>query len=129
MCVDDVRELFDQGAYASLARWHIELKPQHALPQVFVVKARVISEHVEHIESSAGVVNEMVMVLPVNRGHDVSSLVVLGQMDEPVVSVTVFVTDEERRKVLRTAVLNERLIEGRLDKKPPISIGLLDLAD
>ena len=129
MRVNDPWKLLHKGFNAFLARRHVKLKSKYTLPQVVVVEPRVIAKHIEHIKACAGIVNEMVVVLPVNTGHDIPRFMMLRKVNQPVVTMAMLVTDEEGREVLCSAVLHQRLVESRLYEKSPVSVRLLDIVN
>src|SRR5258705_11180221 len=79
----------------------------------------VMGDHVEHVEPGAAVVAEVVVVGPAHLCHNVTGAVVLREVDQPVVTVSIAVADEERGVVPATAVSNQGSLKTARQEGPP----------
>lgn len=79
--VDDLWNLLLQRSHAATAGNVVELESQPGLASVVIVVRRVVTDHVEHVQTGAGIVDEVVLVFPVHSGHHITRLVVLRKVE------------------------------------------------
>ena len=91
------------------------VKAKGTLSSEVSIPIGVVSEHPEHVEPGAAIVNEVIVLGPVHLGHHVAGSGMLRQVHQPVVAVPRCL-DEKESVVTGATSLHQPAIETTLDE-------------
>src|SRR5690606_33812062 len=99
----------------------VKAESKTALATRSSIVAGRVAQYAKHVYARATIMDELVVLGPMHLGHNVASLVMLGQRHEPIGAVAAG-ADEEQGVVGRAARFPQVAVEAALDVQPEIRL-------